>query len=40
VFRIRLPDLADAASERLAMETKADLFEQVFGLHVVIEEGR
>ncbi len=37
-LRIRLPGLADAAVERLAMATKADLFEQVFGLAVVIEE--
>jgi exopolyphosphatase/guanosine-5'-triphosphate,3'-diphosphate pyrophosphatase len=37
-LRIRLPGLADAAVERLAMASKADLFEQVFGLAVVIEE--
>jgi exopolyphosphatase/guanosine-5'-triphosphate,3'-diphosphate pyrophosphatase len=37
-LRIRLPGLADAAVERLAMDSKADLFEQVFGLHVVIDE--
>ncbi len=37
-LRIRLPGLADAAVERLAMATKADLFEQVFGLAVVIDE--
>jgi exopolyphosphatase/guanosine-5'-triphosphate,3'-diphosphate pyrophosphatase len=37
-LRIRLPGLADAAVERLAMASKADLFEQVFGLGVVIEE--
>ncbi len=37
-LRIRLPGLADAAVERLAMATKADLFEQVFGLGVVIDE--
>ncbi len=37
-LRLRLPGLADAAVERLAMATKADLFEQVFGLAVVIEE--
>ncbi|TAG07219.1 MAG: HD domain-containing protein [Verrucomicrobia bacterium] len=35
---IRLPGLRDAAVERLAMASKADLFEQVFGLRVVIEE--
>ncbi|MBK1882206.1 HD domain-containing protein [Luteolibacter pohnpeiensis] len=35
---IRLPGLADAAVERLAMDAKADLFEQTFGLAVVIEE--
>jgi exopolyphosphatase/guanosine-5'-triphosphate,3'-diphosphate pyrophosphatase len=37
-LRIRLPGLADAAVERLAMASKADLFEQVFGLSVVIDE--
>lgn len=37
-LRIRLPGLADAAVERLAMASKADLFEQVFGLSVVVEE--
>ena len=37
-LRIRLPGLADAAVERLAMATKADLFEQVFGLAVIIDE--
>ena len=37
-LRIRLPGLADAAVERLAMDSKADLFEQVFGLGVVIDE--
>jgi exopolyphosphatase/guanosine-5'-triphosphate,3'-diphosphate pyrophosphatase len=37
-LRIRLPGLKDAAIERLAMDSKADLFEQVFGLSVVIEE--
>lgn len=37
-LRIRLPGLADAAVERLAMDSKADLFEQVFGLHVIIDE--
>lgn len=37
-LRIRLPGLADAAVERLAMASKADLFEEVFGLAVVIDE--
>jgi len=37
-LHIRLPGLADAAVERLAMASKADLFEQVFGLGVVIDE--
>lgn len=37
-LRIRLPGLSDAAVERLAMASKADLFEQVFGLAVVIDE--
>ncbi|MCX6875763.1 MAG: HD domain-containing protein [Verrucomicrobia bacterium] len=37
-LRLRLPSLADAAVERLAMASKADLFEQVFGLSVVIDE--
>ena len=36
-LRIRLPGLADAAVERLAMSSKADLFEQVFGLSVVLD---
>lgn len=35
---IRLLGLEDAAIERLAMDSKADLFEQVFGLAVTIEE--
>ena len=35
---IRLPGVADAAVERLAMASKADLFEQTFGLAVIIEE--
>jgi exopolyphosphatase/guanosine-5'-triphosphate,3'-diphosphate pyrophosphatase len=39
-LRLRLPGLADAAVERLAMDSKADLFEQVFGLVVVIDEDR
>jgi len=37
-LHLRLPGLADAAVERLAMASKADLFEQVFGLPVVIDE--
>jgi exopolyphosphatase / guanosine-5'-triphosphate,3'-diphosphate pyrophosphatase len=37
-LRVRLPGLPDAAVERLAMESKADLFEEVFGLAVVIDE--
>jgi exopolyphosphatase/guanosine-5'-triphosphate,3'-diphosphate pyrophosphatase len=37
-LRLRLPGVADAAVERLAMATKADLFEQVFGLAVVVED--
>ncbi|MCX8497718.1 MAG: HD domain-containing protein [Akkermansiaceae bacterium] len=37
-LHIRLPGLADAAVERLAMAAKADLFEQVFGLSVMIAE--
>lgn len=37
-LHIRLPGLADAAVERLAMASKADLFQQVFGLTVVIDE--
>ena len=37
-LRLRLPGLADSAVERLAMTSKADLFEQVFGLGVVIDE--
>ncbi len=37
-LRIRLPGLANADVERLAMTSKADLFEQVFGLGVVIDE--
>lgn len=37
-LRLRLPGLADAAVERLAMASKADLFEQVFGLSVAIDE--
>jgi exopolyphosphatase/guanosine-5'-triphosphate,3'-diphosphate pyrophosphatase len=37
-LHLRLPGIADAAVERLAMASKADLFEEVFGLRVVIEE--
>ena len=37
---IRLPGVADAAVERLAMQSKGDLFAQVFGRKVIIEEGR
>lgn len=37
-LRLRLPGLEDAAVERLAMDSKADLFQQVFGLTVVIDE--
>ncbi len=37
-LRLRLPGLGDAAVERLAMHSKGDLFEQVFGLTVVIDE--
>ncbi len=37
-LRLRLPGLANTDVERLAMASKADLFEQVFGLGVVIDE--
>ncbi len=37
-LRLTLPGVADAAVERLAMHSKGDLFEQVFGLEVVIDE--
>lgn len=37
-LRLQLPGLNDAAVERLAMVSKADLFEQVFGLQVVIDD--
>ena len=37
-LRLSLPGLNDAAVERLAMASKADLFEQVFGLEVVIDD--
>lgn len=35
---VRLPGLGDASVERLAMKSKGDLFEQIFGLAVVIED--
>jgi exopolyphosphatase/guanosine-5'-triphosphate,3'-diphosphate pyrophosphatase len=38
-LRLRLPAVADAAVERLAMASKGDLFEQTFGLTVTIDEG-
>lgn len=37
-LQIRLPGLEDAAIERLAMDSKADLFEQVYGLRVIVED--
>lgn len=37
-LRLVLPGVNDAAVERLAMASKADLFEQVFGLEVVIDD--
>jgi exopolyphosphatase/guanosine-5'-triphosphate,3'-diphosphate pyrophosphatase len=37
-LHIRLVGLEDAAIERLAMDAKADLFEQVFGLKVIVDE--
>lgn len=37
---LRIIGLTDATVERLAMASKANLFEQVFGLTVAIEEGR
>ncbi len=37
-LRLTLPGVTDAAVERLAMHSKGDLFEQVFGLEVVIDE--
>lgn len=39
-LRLRLPGVPDAAVERLAMSSKADLFEQVFGLAVIVEDNR
>lgn len=38
-MRLRLGGLADAAVERLAMQSKGDVFAEVFGLEVVVEEG-
>ena len=37
-LRLVLPGVNDAAVERLAMASKGDLFEQVFGLEVVIDD--
>lgn len=37
-LRLSLPGVTDAAVERLALASKADLFEQVFGLEVVIDD--
>lgn len=37
-LHIRLPGLADASVERLAMQSKGDLFEQIFGLGIVIHD--
>lgn len=37
-LRLVLPGITDAAVERLAMHSKGDLFEQVFGLEVVIDD--
>lgn len=37
-LHLNLPGLSDTAVERLAMLSKADLFEQVFGLEVVIDD--
>ena len=39
-LRLRLPGLGDTAVERLAMASKGDLFEKVFGLTVTIDEDR
>ncbi len=38
--RLHLHGIADAAIERLAMKSKGDLFAQVFGREVVVEEDR
>lgn len=37
-LHIRLPGVADASVERLAMQSKGDLFEQIFGLAIVIQD--
>ncbi|MGB6222270.1 hypothetical protein [Haloferula sp.] len=37
-LHLNLPGLSNTAVERLAMQSKADLFEQVFGLEVVIDD--
>lgn len=37
-LHLSLPGLNDAAVERLAMQSKGDLFEQVFGLEVIIDD--
>lgn len=37
-LHIGIPGIGDAAVEKLAMQSKADLFQQVFGLEVVIDE--
>lgn len=39
-LRLRLPGLGDSAVERIAMASKGDLFEKVFGLTVTIDEDR
>lgn len=39
-LRLVLPGVNDAAVERLAMASKGDLFEQVFGLEVVIDDAK
>ena len=38
-MRLRLGGISDAAVERLAMKSKGDVFAEVFGLEVVVEEG-
>lgn len=37
-LHLRLPGLEDSAVERLAMQSKGDLFQQVFGLEIVIDD--
>lgn len=37
-LHLQLPGVGDTAVERLAMHSKGDLFEEVFGLEVVIDE--